>query len=283
VQGEPLHNEKGQVVRWIGAFTDIHDQKTLSAQLEKLVTERTKELERSNEDLQQFAHVASHDLKEPVRKIRTFGSRLNDEFSQLLPDTAKLYLGKIESAAGRMYAMIDGVLTYSTLNAMQQPFERLELAKLVTDVEADLEVLIREKEATITCDHLPSLSGAAILLYQLFYNLINNSLKFVRQGVRPVVHISAQTLTPAEVAAKDLDADRAYTRIIVEDNGIGFEPENAARIFQTFSRLNPKDKYEGTGLGLALCKKIVERHGGYIEAKGRKNEGATFVVTLPLT
>jgi light-regulated signal transduction histidine kinase (bacteriophytochrome) len=189
-------------VRWIGAFTDIHDQKTLSAQLEELVAERTKELERSNEDLQQFAHVASHDLKEPVRKIRTFGSRLSDEFGQLLPDTAKLYLGKMESAAGRMYAMIDGVLTYSTLNAMQQPFERLELTKLISDVEADLEVLIREKEATITCDQLPSLSGAAILLYQLFYNLINNSLKFVRPGVKPVVRISAQTLTVAEVTAR---------------------------------------------------------------------------------
>ncbi len=283
VQGEPVYNEEGKIVRWIGAFTDIHDQKTASQKLEKLVAERTKELQRSNEDLQQFAHVASHDLKEPVRKIRTFGSRLSEEFGELLPGTAKLYLAKIESAAGRMYAMIDGVLTYSTLNAMQQPFERLELTKVVSDVENDLEVLIREKGATIVCEHLPSLSGAAILLYQLFYNLINNSLKFVRPEANPVVHISAQPLTAAEAAAKDLDADKMYTRIFVKDNGIGFEQENAGRIFQTFSRLNPKDRYEGTGLGLALCKKIAERHGGHIEAEGRLNEGATFIVTLPVS
>ncbi len=282
VQGQPVHNEAGTIVRWIGAFTDIHDQKTAAQKLEKLVAERTGELQRSNEDLQQFAHVASHDLKEPVRKIRTFGSRLTDEFGSVLPDTAKLYLGKIESAASRMYAMIDGVLMYSTFNALQQTFEPLHLAAIISDVETDLEVLIREKGATVTCENLPSLYGAPILLYQLFYNLVNNSLKFVRPGVKPLVHLSAQPVTAAEVAASGLDAEKTYSRIFVTDNGIGFAQENAVLIFQTFSRLNPKDRYEGTGLGLALCKKIAERHGGLIEARGRPNEGATFIVTLPV-
>jgi light-regulated signal transduction histidine kinase (bacteriophytochrome) len=269
-------------VRWIGAFTDIHDQKTLAQKLEKLVSERTKELHRSNEDLLQFAHVASHDLKEPVRKIRTFGSRMMHEYGNQLPANAKLYLFKMESAAERMYAMIDGVLSYSTLNAMQQANESVNLSELMQNIITDLEVLIQEKSATITSDHLPTISGSSILIYQLFYNLINNSLKFVAPGVAPVIRISQQTLSRSAVTARSLDAGRTYIKITLRDNGIGFHQHDARRIFQTFARLNPKDQFEGTGLGLALCKKIAERHGGLIEADSKFGEGASFSVILPL-
>ncbi|HZH36501.1 MAG TPA: PAS domain-containing protein, partial [Flavisolibacter sp.] len=282
VQGEPLQNEEGRIVRWIGAFTDIHDQKTLAQKLEKLVSERTIELHRSNEDLLQFAHVASHDLKEPVRKIRTFGSRLMHDFGEELPANAKLYLHKMESAAERMYTMIDGVLTYSTLNAMQQANESVNLTDLMQSITTDLEVLIAEKSATITFDHLTAITGSPILLYQLFYNLINNSLKFVAPGVAPVIRISQRAMSRPALTARGLDVGRAYIKITLHDNGIGFHQHDARRIFQTFARLNPKDQFEGTGLGLALCKKIAERHGGLIEAEGKAGEGAAFSVILPL-
>jgi PAS domain S-box-containing protein len=282
VQGEPLQNEEGRIVRWIGAFTDIHDQKTLAQKLEKLVSERTMELHRSNEDLLQFAHVASHDLKEPVRKIRTFGSRLMHDFGKELPANAKLYLHKMESAAERMYTMIDGVLTYSTLNAMQQANESVNLTDLMQNITTDLEVLIAEKSASITFDHLPAITGSPILLYQLFYNLINNSLKFVAPGVAPVIRISQRAMSRPALTARGLDVGRAYIKITLHDNGIGFHQHDARRIFQTFARLNPKDQFEGTGLGLALCKKIAERHGGLIEAEGKAGEGAAFSVILPL-
>jgi PAS domain S-box-containing protein len=272
VQGEPIKDENGKITKWIGAFTDIHDQKTITAKLEALVTERTKELKRSNEDLQQFAHVASHDLKEPVRKIKTFASRLEYEDQNNLSAAGKGYLQKMQSAADRMSTMIDGVLTYSTLNALHQKIEKVDLSQVISNIQADLELVIQRKEATILQRNLPVIEGAEVLIYQLFYNLINNSLKFSRSDVQVSISITADTIY------KD---GKSYTEIRIEDNGIGFEPGQAERIFNTFERLHSKDKYDGTGLGLALCKKIAERHGGSITAKGSLNEGAQFIVLLP--
>ena len=266
---EPVDDGQGKIIKWVGALTDIHDRKTQAERLKRLVDERTVELQRSNEDLQHFAHVASHDLKEPVRKVRTFGNRLKEEFAATLPERAKTFLSKIESATDRMYSMIDGVLMYSSLNAVQQTTEKVDLNDLFQEIQTDLEVVIQERKAMIEYDTLPVVEGSPVLLYQLFYNLINNSLKFAKTNVAP--HISIRK-----------EKENNYVRIKVKDNGIGFDQSYAAKIFETFSRLHPKDKYEGTGLGLALCKKIVERHGGTIEAHGKEGEGATFVITLPL-
>ncbi|MBS1662285.1 MAG: response regulator [Bacteroidetes bacterium] len=247
-----------------------------AVRLEREVEERTKELKtlnfslrQSNEDLQQFAHVASHDLKEPVRKIKTFSNRLREEYAAALPEQARIFLSKIEQATGRMFSMIEGVLSYSFLNGGVEETGTVDLNKVLSDIESDLEVVIGERKATIERDVLPVVQGAELLLYQLFYNLINNSLKFVRAGVAPVIAIRAETKGDT-------------LGITLSDNGIGFEPEYAERIFNTFTRLHAKDKFEGTGLGLALCKKIVERHHGHIEATGMKNVGATFSITLPL-
>jgi PAS domain S-box-containing protein len=273
LHSEPVKDKDGKITKWIGAFTDINDQKTITERLERLVAARTQELQRSNEDLQQFAHVASHDLKEPARKIKIFAGRLEQEDNENLSLIGKTYLHKMQRAADRMFTMIDGVLTYSTLNADAQTIQKVDLAQVITTIEADLELVIKQNAATINQRNLPQIEGAEVLLYQLFYNLINNSLKFSRAGVPATISITAETITKE---------NNKCTQIIVQDNGIGFEPQQAEIIFGTFERLHPKDKYDGTGLGLALCKKIAERHGGVIKAEGGLNTGAKFIILLPL-
>ncbi len=281
VHGEPIRNEAGNIIKWIGAFTDVHDQKTLSENLEKLVAERTKELERSNEDLLQFAHVASHDLKEPVRKIKMFGSRLEEEFKNELPEKAKSYITKMLNAADRIFTMIDGVLVYSSFDAMEIHYEEVDLNEIFKNIETDLEIIIQQKQATIVYDTLPVIEGLPILLHQLFYNLINNSLKFSKTEVRPLIQITSEFVSAFDLHI-DGSPDRQYVRLRICDNGIGFDQSHVTKIFKTFLRLNSKDKYEGTGLGLALCKKIAERHEGYIEAEGIEGKGSVFTVVLPV-
>lgn len=295
--GAPILNADGSVNRWFGTCTDIHERKmmesalqesegrlrTLTETLEDQVEQRTAELvrltaelRRSNEDLQQFAHVASHDLKEPVRKIRTFGSRLSAEFGKDLPPAAKGYLQKMEGASARIYSMIDGVLLYSSLNALEGAAEPVDLNETLQDIKTDLELVIAKTGATVHHDKLPVVSGLPILLYQLFYNLLNNSLKFAKADTPPVVTIKAEPLPEGENGVR-------FTRLTFADNGIGFAQSQADAVFKTFTRLNPKDRYEGTGLGLSLCKKIVERHGGTINAEGGEGHGARFMFTLPLS
>ncbi len=272
-KGLPIKDKTGIITKWFGTSTDIHEQKTITEKLESLVAERTQELQRSNEDLQQFAHVASHDLKEPVRKIKTFTGRLQEELAGKLDESATRFIDKINVATDRMSTMIDGVLAYSTTNASKQKSETVDLNEILKNIEADLEIPLQKTGGTIQYYNLPTLKGAPVLLYQLFYNLINNSIKFSKAGVPPQIKISSETDTENRVPV---------ARIKVEDNGIGFESEFAGKIFETFTRLNSKDKYEGTGLGLSLCKKIVERHGGSIIATGSLGKGATFSITLPL-
>jgi PAS domain S-box-containing protein len=268
----PIQNN-GQLTGYVKVLRDMTQQQLFTEELHRLVAERTIELERSNQDLRQFAHIASHDLKEPVRKIRTFNNRLKDEFGDKLPKKAQLYLDKVESATSRMYAMIDGVLNYSKVNNTPQVLESVDLNTVIKQIQADLEVLIDSKKAVITSSRLPKVTGSNILLYQLFYNLILNSLKFSKTGEPALINVSSTT--------KEEDNKKFY-EISVSDNGIGFDAEYKDLIFNTFVRLNPADEYEGTGLGLALCKKIVERHQGTISASGIENKGATFTILLPM-
>jgi len=279
----PIRDSSGTITKWFGTCTDIHDQKTITENLEKLVAERTKELQRSNEDLQQFAHVASHDLKEPVRKIRTFGNRLTEEFGTDLPARAKAYVQKMDSAATRLSNMIDGVLIYSSLDGEVVAYEMIDINETIGHVEDDLELLIAQKKATIQYGDLPSIEGSSVLIYQLFYNLINNALKFSKNDLPATIAIASKTVNEKDLIKYGLGGSvENYVGIIVKDNGIGFDSLQAEKIFKTFSRLHSKDLYEGTGLGLALSKKIVERHGGAISAKGEENQGATFEIILSL-
>lgn len=272
-KGNPRYLADGSFNGYVGVGFDVHEQKITEERLEFLVNERTKEMQRSNEDLQQFAHVASHDLKEPVRKIKTFASRLIQEEGKVFSENAKLYVSKINSAADRMNIMIEGVLNYSMLNAAQQKIELVNLNETLKSIENDLEILITQKKATIQYHHLPSVEGASVLLYQLFYNLVNNSLKFSKPGQPSLIKITSA------IVQKN---NREFALIEIHDNGIGFEQEFAGRIFETFLRLHSKDQYEGTGLGLSLCKRIVERHAGTIEAFSEFGKGADFFILLPL-
>ncbi|MBA3664494.1 MAG: PAS domain-containing protein [Bacteroidetes bacterium] len=285
-RGYIIHDGEGKPLRMIGSMLDITLRKIAESevaearsvaeksaeQLELLVKERTRELQRSNEDLQQFAHVASHDLKEPVRKIKTFLNIIQSEYGNLLPAQAQNYMMKLHRSADRVKSMIEGVLKYSSLDSPElDSVEKIDLNTVFKNVLNDLDLVIQEKHASIEILKMPAIEGFPTLIYQLFYNLINNALKFSKKDVRPVIKVSSEII------------DNRYVRIVLEDNGIGFDESQAKKIFGTFMRLHPKDQYDGTGLGLALCKKIVERHRGEIVAKGINNVGAVFVVSLPLT
>lgn len=269
----PILDKHGNIIEWFGTASDISARKQYQSELETRVEYRTRELQRSNEDLQQFAHVASHDLKEPVRKIKTYSFRLQDALSGTENPSVGLYLDKILNSAERMSLMIEGVLKYSALNATERSTEIVDLQKTVADIQNDLEILIQQKDATFSVSNLPCVEGAQVLIYQLFYNLINNSLKFIADDVRPAIVISGTTVNRQGIE---------YAQIQLSDNGIGFDPAYNKTIFDNFIRLHSRDEYDGTGLGLSLCRKIVEVHNGTIEAHGEKNKGATFTVTLPL-
>ena len=279
VHGEPIRSEKNEILQWVGAFTDIHEQKLAEEKLrdseerlEYLVKKRTEELERSNEDLQQFAHVASHDLKEPLRKIKIYSSLLSDEFGSQFIGKAGTYLAKIQTASDRMLQMMEGVLRYAGMDGSQQSIENIDLNEILDSIEMDLEIVIEKKKALIRRHHLPLIQGYHVLIYQLFYNLFSNALKFSRADVQPVIEITYKN------TIKD---NLPFNQITIQDNGIGFEQANSEKIFYSFARLNAREDYEGTGLGLSLCKKIVIRHQGYIVAKGKPNDGAVFTVLLP--
>ena len=280
VHGEPIRDEKKEIIKWVGAFTDIHEQKQAEAllrqseeKLEFLVKKRTEELERSNEDLQQFAHVASHDMKEPIRKIKIYSELLSEEFNEQFNNQVKLYLSKIQSASDRMLLMMDGVLRYAGMDGFQQGIETIDLNEVIRSVESDLEVVILRKKAMIKSDPLPKIEGYPLLIYQLFYNLISNALKFSRTEILPVIEV---------ISGKVIRNQKDYFRLIIKDNGIGFEQEDAERIFHSFARLNAREEYEGTGLGLSLCKKIVDRHRGFLSATGKPGLGAEFTILLPM-
>ena len=235
----------------------------------------TRALEVSNKELQDFVFVASHDLQEPLRKIQSFGEFLQEEYGAQLEGNGKDYLERMRSAAGRMQTLINDLLTLTRVTTKAKPFEPTDLSKVLKDVLSDLELRIHEKKAKMEVGPLPTLEADATQMRQLFQNLVGNALKFQKPGLAPVVRVEAEVLggpTPAT----------GQCRIRVKDNGIGFENRYADQIFKVFERLHGRDEYEGTGIGLAVCRKVAERHGGTITAEGFPGEGAVFTVTLPL-
>ena len=247
-----------------------------SEKMEALVKQRTEALESSNSDLQRFAHVVSHDLKEPLRKISMFAERLVMDEGNTLSANSKNYLVKIGQSAVRMSNMIDGILAYYSVHTIHESFGIADLKAIAENIKSDLELLIEQKSATIIIGNLPQVEGVPVLLNQLFYNLINNSLKFSREEVAPRITIDSRKKNGENHSA----ANDVFYEITVKDNGIGFEAESAEKIFGIFSRLHPQTRYEGTGLGLALCKRIVEYHNGKIWAESN-GEGAVFKILLP--
>lgn len=273
VNGKLINDQNGIPITIIGIVQDIDKQRQFEQELKKQVDESTQELRRSNEDLMHFANIVSHDLKEPVRKIKTFISLLRDNSSTYLNEISKKYLTKVDQSAQRMQTIIEGILAYSTLDKKTQPIEKINLDELIENIKVDLELIIKEKGAILIKSELPCIEGATILIQQLFYNLIHNALKFSKADQPPRVIISSVIIK---------NEQRDFVQINIKDNGIGLDSSHYERIFNAFERLHSKDEYEGNGLGLSLCKKIVIRHGGNITATGEKDNGAEFIITLPL-
>jgi len=273
VNGKLINDQNGIPVTIIGIVQDIDKQRQFEQELKKQVDESTQELRRSNEDLMHFANIVSHDLKEPVRKIKTFISLLRNNSSAYFNDISNKYLTKIDLSAQRMQTIIEGILAYSTLDKKTQPIENINLDEVIENIKVDLELIIKEKGAILIKSELPEIQGATILIQQLFYNLIHNALKFSKANQPPRVTISSLIIN------KD---QKEFVQINIKDNGIGLDSSHYERIFNAFERLHSKDEYEGNGLGLSLCRKIVLRHGGTITAIGEKDNGAEFIVTLPL-
>ncbi len=253
-------------------FTAVLRDVTEEQHAREALKRSNEELERSNEDLEHFAAAASHDLQEPLRKIQAFGERLHSRFGDGLPERGKDYLDRMQNAAGRMSELIDDLLDFSRITTRAKPFEALDLNAVVDDVISDLEVRIERTQGQIDVKKLPRIDADRIQMRLLFQNLIGNALKFHREGVPPVVEVGTQAST---------EDDAEVCRIYVEDNGAGFDEKYLDRIFDVFQRLHGRGVYEGTGMGLAISRKIVERHNGSITATSTPGEGTRFVVTLP--
>ncbi len=254
-------------------------------ELEGRVQERTAELEgtneslqRSNRELEQFASVASHDLQEPLRKIQAFGDRLQTKCAAELGDNGREYLARMQASATRMRSLIDALLSFSRVTTKAQPFVPVNLDMTAQDVVSDLEDRVLRTGGRIEVGPLPTIDADPLQMRQLFQNLIANGLKFHQPGNAPVVQVEARLLNNNG----ESDGEAPVCEIAVRDNGIGFEEVYLDRIFELFQRLHGRQEYEGTGMGLAICRKIAERHGGGITAKSAPGDGATFLVTLPL-
>lgn len=265
-------------------ITDLTAQKLTQQQLEdtnRQLAQMNHALELSNNDLQQFASVASHDLQEPLRKIQIFAHLLLDRSSNMLTPDSKRYIDKIIDSAGRMKTLIVDVLNYSKLSARDNVFDRVHLNEVVTEVLEDFELIIQEKGAAVSVSELPVIDVNRGQIRQVFQNVISNALKFSKRTEAPVIEINAQRL-----CEKSFDGaaqpDGRYCLISIRDNGIGFNEEYLANIFALFERLHSKDSYEGTGIGLAITKKIMEKHSGLVSAKSRPGAGAEFLLLLPV-
>ncbi|GAB3278931.1 hypothetical protein GCM10027347_53430 [Larkinella harenae] len=247
------------------------------------MAESNRLLLRSNQSLQQFAYVASHDLQEPLRKILSFSTLLQTQFADQLGEGAD-YLERMHSAAGRMSALIRDLLTFSRLSTQNDTHQAVSLNAVVQQVVTDLELTIQETGAEVLVGALPTVPGNIVHLQQLFQNLLSNALKFRRQDVKPIIEVSAQILSGEElpVSIKPVRTATVYHRIEVSDNGIGFEEKYATRIFEVFQRLHTRSNYPGTGIGLAICEKVVANHGGTILARSQPMQGATFSIYLPV-
>jgi PAS domain S-box-containing protein len=264
-------------------LTDLTAQKRTQEQLHEnnlKLEESNLALETSNHDLQQFASIASHDLQEPLRKITMFANLLKEQSEALLPE-AKRYLEKIIESSSRMKTLIIDILNYSKLSARDHLFEPVDLNKIVADIKEDFELVMAEKSATIHCGELPVLAANKGQIRQVFQNIISNALKFTQPGVNPVIAVRAKRIGAKSFAAPER-ADGGYFLLSFKDNGIGFGQQYVQHIFSLFERLNSKDKYEGTGIGLAIAKKIVEKHNGLITAVSKEGEGSEFQIILPL-
>ncbi|MBU0482186.1 MAG: PAS domain S-box protein [Proteobacteria bacterium] len=274
-----LRDGDGQLQGWVLVAQDITERKIA----EEVLAEKTRELGRSNAELQQFANIASHDLQEPLRKVLSFGERLNDLYGERLDEKGRDYLERMRIASYRMQQFIEDLLSFSRVTTKAKPFQKTDLNQVIAEVLSILEVRLEESGGRVESEELATIDADTFQIKQIFQNLIANALKFNRKGVPPRISISGSYLQTVE---KDANSSGKYNngiyQITIKDNGIGFENQYSERIFGIFQRLHGKNEYAGTGIGLSVCQKIVERHNGTIKAKGVPGEGATFIISLPV-
>lgn len=272
----PIPEGDGNVKLWNTFLVDIHDKKLIAQtlkdnrDLQEIRTELEEKitlLNKSNQQLEQFAYITSHDLQEPLRKIGFYSDFLNNKYRNILPDEARLFFDNMIGASSRMKMLVQDILAYSTVR--QETFEGVGLNDVLAEVLDDLEIAINEALAEVRIEKLPVIDGNSRQLKQLFENILSNALKFSRPGINPVVQVSAKEFEDSVI-------------IFVKDNGIGFEEKYLDKMFNLFQRLHSRDKFVGTGIGLAICKKIVDLHHGTITARGTPNDGSTFIISLPL-
>ncbi|GAA5029181.1 hypothetical protein GCM10011506_17270 [Marivirga lumbricoides] len=282
------HSADGVVSNIMAIATDVTPQVKMRQKIEDVVSKRTRELaeansslQKSNAELAQFAHIASHDLQEPLRKIAIFTQMLESGLGDKVDEVSANYLSKIRVSSNRMHNMIKDVLTYSELLNQVRAFKRVELTEIIKNTILDYELLIEEKAARVEYDTLPAINAIPLQMEQLFGNLIGNALKFSKNGTPLVIQVKAKELNFDDKYVNGLDTSCNYIKLSFVDNGIGFEAEFQEQIFNIFQRLHSKADYSGTGIGLAMCKRIVQNHLGIINAEGSSGNGATFNVILP--
>ena len=278
----PVFAPNSEILLWVGTSTDIHEQVLLTENLERKVKERTRTLEEKNAELEQFAHISSHDLQEPLRKIQTFAHIIKDEGADLPKENLMQYIDKIIATSSRMSKLIRDLLNFTQIDQREQE-QLLNLNDIMHQIQEDLEVVIHQNSAVIDANDLPIIKGRPLQIKQLFYNIINNSIKFRRPGIPPRISISSRKLDKqTQVKFANLSADRDYHEVIIKDNGIGFDQKYADQIFTVFQRLHTSATYEGTGIGLSISKKVVANHGGEIFAISSAGNGAEFHIILPV-
>ncbi|HEY0455322.1 MAG TPA: ATP-binding protein [Verrucomicrobiae bacterium] len=270
--------EKDKPVGAVVIFKDITERK----RTEDALARKAAELARSNSELEQFAYVASHDLQEPLRKIQAFGDRLKTKCDAVQLQDGRDYLERMQSAAARMQTLINDLLTFSRVISTTQPFVPVDLGQVTREVLTDLEVRIEQTKAKIEVGELATIDADPLQMRQLLQNLIGNALKFQTPDAQPVVKISAQTVKKPFGTGGETEPSDEVCELQIQDNGIGFDEKYSDKIFAVFQRLHGRTEYEGTGVGLAVCRRITDRHGGSIHAQSKPGEGATFVVTLPV-
>tara|TARA_R110002153_G_scaffold46969_6_gene132684 strand:- start:95 stop:1747 length:1653 start_codon:yes stop_codon:yes gene_type:complete len=280
--------EEGKMVGFIGTAMNIDKQKSFADQLKEEVSSRTKQLadsnlklEEMNKELQSFAYISSHDLQEPLRKIQMFSEVLMEKEYDKLSSSGKTKFEKIQSAAYRMQSFINDLLSYSRTDTEKRVFETIDLKNLVDDVKNDLGEELSKKGGTITLKNSIEIEVVKFQFRQLMYNLLSNSIKYSRSDVAPVVTVETEIITNAKSIDENLLNNKEYVQITITDNGIGFEGQFSKKIFEVFQRLHSKQEYVGTGIGLAIVKKIVQNHLGSISAEGIPGEGSVFKILVP--
>jgi PAS domain S-box-containing protein len=284
-RGEIFINEKKEPVSMAGTTQDVTEIKQAEEEIKQMADELmryNKELERSNKELESFTFVASHDLQEPLRKIQTFLNLINEKEQEVLSDTSKTYLRRTINAAGQMQQLIIDLLAWSRTTGSGEHFKKTNLNAILQHVKNELKEIIEVKKARIESTELPELNGIPFQFQQFFTNMISNSLKFSKPDVSPHIFISSEIVDGQDLKNLNGNTHKKYHRISFTDNGIGFETKFNDKIFDLFQRLHSKNEYSGTGIGLSICKKIIENHQGIITAHGEQGKGATFIIYLPI-